>query len=93
MRKYPKILEEIKIGNLRVKNRINMAPMTTLYAGSNGEVTEQLVQYYAARARGGTGMITVEGAYINETGIQIPCSINVSDEKICSRSFKACDSN
>lgn len=81
MRKYPKILEEIKIGNLRVKNRINMAPMTTLYAGSNGEVTEQLVQYYAARARGGTGMITVEGAYINETGIQIPCSINVSDEK------------
>lgn len=79
--KYSKIFEPIKIGNVTVRNRITMAPMTTLYAGSNGEVTDQLMQYYAARARGGTGMITVEGAYVNETGLQIPCSINASDDK------------
>lgn len=78
---YPKIFEPIKIGKLYVRNRINMAPMTTLYAGSDGEVTDQLMQYYAARARGGAGMVTVEGAYINSTGLQIPCSINVSDDK------------
>ena len=79
--KYEKIFTPIQIGQLTVRNRINMAPMTTLYAGSDGEVTDQLVQYYAARARGGTGMITIEGAYINATGLQIPCSINVSDDK------------
>ncbi len=78
---YSKILEPIKIGNLTIRNRINMAPMTTLYAGSDGQVTDQLMQYYAARARGGTGMITIEGAYINDTGLQIPCSINVSNDK------------
>lgn len=78
---YSKIFEPISIGNLTIRNRINMAPMTTLYAGSNGEVTDQLMQYYAARARGGAGMITVEGAYINDSGLQIPCSINVSDDK------------
>lgn len=82
MRKsYSKVLEPIRIGNLTVRNRINMAPMTTLYAGSDGEVTDQLMQYYAARARGGAGMVTVEGAYVNENGLQIPCSINVSDDK------------
>lgn len=80
-KKYPKILEPIKIGNVQVKNRINMVPMTTLYAGHNGEITEQAVQYYKARACGGTGMVTVEGAYVNETGLQIPASINVSDDK------------
>ena len=78
---YSKILEPIQIGRLRVRNRINMAPMTTLYAGSDGEVTDQLMQYYAARARGGTGMVTVEGAYVNDNGLQIPCSINVSDDR------------
>ena len=78
---YPNVLKPIKIGSMTVKNRINMAPMTTLFAGSDGEVTDQLMQYYAARARGGAGMVTIEGAYINETGLQIPCSINVSDDK------------
>ncbi|MHC1719547.1 MAG: FAD-dependent oxidoreductase [Clostridiaceae bacterium] len=78
---YSKILQPIKIGTMTVRNRINMAPMTTLYAGSNGEVTDQLMQYYAARARGGAGMITVEGAYINDSGLQIPCSVNVSNDK------------
>lgn len=81
MQKFSKILEPIKIGEMMVPNRINMAPMTTLYAGSDGEVTDQLMEYYAARARGGTGMITIEGAYINKTGLQIPCSVNVSDDK------------
>lgn len=78
---YSKILQPITIGNLTVRNRINMAPMTTLYAGSDGEVTDQLMQYYAARARGGAGMVTIEGAYVNDTGLQIPCSINVSNDK------------
>lgn len=78
---YSKILEPIQIGKVRVRNRINMAPMTTLYAGSDGEVTDQLMQYYAARARGGAGMVTVEGAYVNDNGLQIPCSINVSNDR------------
>lgn len=79
--KFSKILEPIYIGKVKVRNRIAMAPMTTLYAGHNGEVTDQLIEYYAARSRGGTGIVTVEGAYVNETGLQIPDSINVSDDK------------
>ena len=81
VKNYPHIFEPIQIGRMTVRNRINMSAMTTLYAGSDGEVTDQLVQYYAARARGGAGMVTIEGAYINDTGLQIPCSINVSNDK------------
>lgn len=79
--KFSKILNPYYIGDIKVRNRIAMAPMTTLYAGHDGQVTEQLIEYYAARAKGGAGMITVEGAYVNETGLQIPASINVSDDK------------
>ncbi|MBQ6622202.1 MAG: FAD-dependent oxidoreductase [Mogibacterium sp.] len=81
VKQFPHIFEPIQIGKLRVRNRINMSAMTTLYAGSDGEVTDQLVQYYGARARGGAGMVTVEGAYINDSGLQIPCSINISNDK------------
>ena len=62
VKNYPNIFTPLQIGSLKVHNRINMSAMTTLYAGSDGEVTNQLVQYYGARARGGAGMVTVEGA-------------------------------
>ena len=74
------MFEPIKIGSLAVKNRIVFPPMTTLYAGHDGEMTDQCVAYYSARAKGGTGLITVEGAYINSTGPQLPCAISVAND-------------
>jgi len=74
------LFESIKIGNMLVKNRIVMAPMTTLYAGPQGEVNDRLIKHYVARARGGVGLIIVESAYINEQGCQIPASINITSD-------------
>ena len=88
---FNKILEPFYIGGVKIRNRIAMAPMTTLYAGHDGQVTQQLVEYYAARARGGTGMVTVEGAYVNETGLQIPASINICDDKFISGLSRVAD--
>jgi 2,4-dienoyl-CoA reductase-like NADH-dependent reductase (Old Yellow Enzyme family)/thioredoxin reductase len=48
-----------------VKNRVVMAPMVVAYANLNGEVTETLIDYYEARARGGVGMIIVEAASVD----------------------------
>ena len=75
-----RLFETINIGNRLVKNRVVMAPMTTLYAGPQGEVTDRLIKYYVARARGGVGLIIVESAYINEEGCQIPASINITSD-------------
>jgi len=79
--KFKELFKPIKIGNVLVRNRITMAPMTTLYAGPDGEVTDQCIEYYGARAKGGTGLITVEGTYISPLGLQIPDSISVCDDK------------
>ncbi|MCX6007870.1 MAG: hypothetical protein NTZ34_11525, partial [Chloroflexi bacterium] len=49
-----------KIKNLELKNRIVMPPMTSNLADPDGNVTENMINYYAARARGGAGYIVVE---------------------------------
>jgi hypothetical protein len=56
-----KLFEPIRIGTLELKNRMVMAPMATHYANESGAVTARLKNYYAARARGGAGLIITEG--------------------------------
>jgi 2,4-dienoyl-CoA reductase (NADPH2) len=59
------LFEPGKIGSLRLPNRVVMAPMgTCLEAG--GEITDDTIAYYARRARGGVGAITVEGCLVSE---------------------------
>jgi len=48
----------IKIGNIELKNRIIMPPMVDRLA-VGGMVTEAVKDFYAARARGGVGMIVL----------------------------------
>ena len=54
---FPALLSPIKIGPLQLKNRIAMAPMNETLSDGDGRVSEQLCAYFAARAKGGTGLI------------------------------------
>ena len=63
-----KLFEPIRIGTLELKNRMVMAPMATHYADESGAVTARLKNYYAARARGGVGLIIIESGYIHPLG-------------------------
>ncbi|HVN72939.1 MAG TPA: NADH:flavin oxidoreductase [Desulfomonilia bacterium] len=54
---FQHILSPIKIGPVEVKNRIALAPMNETLSGVNGEATEQMLSYFAARAKGGTGIV------------------------------------
>jgi 2,4-dienoyl-CoA reductase-like NADH-dependent reductase (Old Yellow Enzyme family)/thioredoxin reductase len=60
--RFNKILEPTHIGQMKVKNRIVMAPMGTNYAEAGGAVSQRMLDYYEARARGGVGLIIVEGS-------------------------------
>jgi len=60
------IFEPIKIGNVEIKNRIAMAPMNMNYTAPNRYVSRQQMAYYAARAKGGTGLIITEGIWASE---------------------------
>jgi 2,4-dienoyl-CoA reductase-like NADH-dependent reductase (Old Yellow Enzyme family)/thioredoxin reductase len=54
-----KLLEPGRIGKLETRNRIVMPAMSSHGADENGGVTDTMIRYYEARAKGGVGLITV----------------------------------
>jgi len=53
-----KLFEPAKIGKLRIKNRVLMAPMGVGgLENLDGTLSQRGIDYYAARAKGGTGLI------------------------------------
>lgn len=57
---FKTLLSPIKIGSMEVKNRFVVPPMGTCFANPDAFVSQQLIDYYAARAKGGFGLITIE---------------------------------
>jgi 2,4-dienoyl-CoA reductase-like NADH-dependent reductase (Old Yellow Enzyme family) len=62
MKTPTRLFEPIQIGPLYLKNRVMMAPCVTFYA-KDGYVTDQMVDYYRERAKGGVGLIIIEATY------------------------------
>jgi 2,4-dienoyl-CoA reductase-like NADH-dependent reductase (Old Yellow Enzyme family)/thioredoxin reductase len=62
---FPRLFTPGHIGSLMIKNRLIMPSMFTNLASVEGEVTKQMIDYYAARAKGGVGLIVVEVASID----------------------------
>ena len=56
-----------RLGPLQLKNRICMPAMHLTYT-MGGEVSDQLVAFYAERARGGVALITVGGCAVDKKG-------------------------
>ncbi|SPD73409.1 NADH:flavin oxidoreductase [uncultured Desulfobacterium sp.] len=56
------------IGSLEIKNRIVTAPLWTGYGGRDGSVTPRTIAYYSEKAKGGSGLITVEYTYVDNIG-------------------------
>jgi len=73
-----------RIKNKEIKNRIVMPPM--VYFGlknDDGFVTDEHVKHYEARAAGGTGLIIVEAACVNQDGRLADIQLGIwSDEHI-----------
>ncbi len=59
------LFQPITIRNLKIRNRVGMAPMHTKYASESGEVTDKLIEYFVERARGGVGLIVVENTCVD----------------------------
>jgi 2-enoate reductase len=61
-----KLFERTSIGTMELKNRVAMAPMGTAgMADVDLGYSRRLIEFYAARARGGTGMIITGAAIVN----------------------------
>ena len=55
--KYKKLFTPIQINGVELKNRIVMSPMHDGLGLTGGDVNEQVIEYFAARAKGGVGLI------------------------------------
>ena len=62
---YKNIFTPLKINTMTLKNRIAMSPMGTNFAKSNGEMSDEHIEYYRLRAAGGVGLIIVENVSID----------------------------
>ncbi|MCX5998078.1 MAG: NAD(P)/FAD-dependent oxidoreductase [Chloroflexi bacterium] len=65
MSSYSALFQPGKIGTLQLKNRLIMPAMGTQLADVDGRVTQRLIDYYVARARGGAALITPQFASIS----------------------------
>ncbi|MGB9714645.1 MAG: FAD-dependent oxidoreductase [Candidatus Bathyarchaeales archaeon] len=63
-----KLFEPFQISVMKLKNRIVMPPMGTNFSNEDGTVTQRLINYHVERAKGGIGLIIVEGAYVEPRG-------------------------
>lgn len=61
------LFQPAKLGPITLKNRIVMPPMVTNLALRDGSPSDATIKYYSERARGGVGMIIVEGTDIERT--------------------------
>lgn len=75
---HPELFEPIRIGNCEIENRIAMAPMNVLFSMDNrGYSNEQIPAYYAARAKGGTGLIITECVLGTRMASRFPYTSNL----------------
>lgn len=64
---YPRLFSPFAIGSMTLKNRVVMAPMESKLVNDDGSVSDRSIAYYAARARGGAAMVTVEFTCVDAT--------------------------
>lgn len=83
MSSYKHLLSPIQIGKTTVKNRVFMPPISTNLA-KNGYVTDELVAHYAARAKGGVGLIITEVTTVEPTYVYLPGDMSICDDSYIS---------
>lgn len=82
MGNYNALFEKGSIGRLNTKNRIIMAPMGSNLGDEEGYVGNRFVHHYSQRAKGGAGLLIVEGAMIDfPRGNTLPYGIGLSDDR------------
>jgi len=81
MKELKMLFSPTKVGTMELKNRIVMPPMGINYAEPDGSVSEREIAYYAARAKGGVGLIIAENTCVHPLGRGIPLETGLWDDK------------
>jgi 2-enoate reductase len=68
---FEKLFEPIRIGSTELENRYAMAPCNFLFQDWTGDITEEDIAYYVARAMGGVSVAIVGAVLTTELGKQV----------------------
>ncbi len=79
MNNFSALFQPGNIGTLRLENRLIMPAMSTTLGDAEGRVTDRLLDYYRARARGGAGLITTQFASVSSDAA-LPFTANIYDD-------------
>lgn len=80
MTQLNRLFEPGRIGRVELKNRLVMAPMGTHSCDQDGFITDKAMRYYAARARGGVGLVIVQSIVVSK-GSATPKGMRLYDDK------------
>ncbi|TCU20536.1 NADH:flavin oxidoreductase [Rhizobium sullae] len=61
-----RLFNPLKIGQLEIRNRLAVAPMTRVSATEAGHATARMSDYYGGFAEGGFGLVITEGLYTDQ---------------------------
>ena len=93
--KFPNMFSPVKIGTVTVPNRFVVPPMGNNFANTDGTLSDRSLAYYAARAKGGFGLITIESTVVYEEakgGPRKPCLFTDDTVESFRRVADACHS-
>ncbi len=76
------LFEPGRIGRLTLRNRLVMPAMVMNFPSAGGEATFQYRRYYAARARGGVGLIVVGALYVEAAGRGFPDQLGIHEDAL-----------
>lgn len=80
MAMFPKLFEPGRVGSLELPNRIVFAATSSELADKDGFVGDDLVEYYAERARGGAGLLVLEATYVEQEGKRLHHNAMLHDD-------------
>ena len=75
------LFSPVVINKTEFKNRIIFPAMLTRFAASGGEMSDQLMNYHVARARGGVGLNMLEATCVHPSGICFDSGLSLYDDR------------
>ena len=91
--KFENMFKPIQIGPMTVKNRFVVPPMGNNFANADGCWSDQSVAYYAERAKGQFGLVTIEATVVHKGakgGPRKPCLYDESSIASLKKITDAC---
>lgn len=77
-----KLYTPLKVGNVTLKNRVGMAPMTLGYEAKDGSISPEATDFWRERAKGGVGMIVVDAVTVDPKVPYLGYTMTLGDDRL-----------